>query len=107
MVWLLGFFFSFLAKISGKEHRVLTILQFLLWAVLEEKDVGGLGIEEGWGKQICPVSEPRVWDVRWKSGKVWTDYRGPKCWTISRIGLRQKRKGESKSLPLEQGAQHL
>lgn len=107
MVWLLGFFFSFLAKISGKEHRVLTILQFLLWAVLEEKDVGGLGIEEGWGKQICPVSEPRVWDVRWKSGKVWTDYRGPKCWAISRIGLREKRKAESKSLPLEQGAQHL
>lgn len=54
MVWLVGFglffvlgvYFSFLAKISGKEHRAVTILQILLWAVLEEKDVGGLGIEK-------------------------------------------------------------
>lgn len=52
---LVGLFFSFLAKNSGKEHRAVTILQLLLWAVLEQKDVGGLGIEKVWGKQICPV----------------------------------------------------
>lgn len=48
-VWLLVFFFffSFLAKTSGKEYRAMTTLQFMLWAVLEEKDVGGLGIEKG------------------------------------------------------------
>lgn len=56
-------FFSFLAKVSGKKHRAVTIQQFLLWAVLGKKDVGGLELEESWGKQICLVSEPRVWDV--------------------------------------------
>lgn len=41
----------------------MTILQFFLWAVLEEKDVGGLGIEKSSRKQLCPVSESSVWDV--------------------------------------------
>lgn len=54
VVWL-GYFFHFSRKNSGKEHRAVTILQFLLWAVLEQKDVEGLGIEKVWGKQICPV----------------------------------------------------
>lgn len=69
--------------------------------------MGGLGIEKSSSRQLCPVSEPRVWDVGWKNGKVWTDYRGPKCWTTSRTGLREKKKDESRSLPLEQGVQHL
>lgn len=38
---------------------------------------------------------------------VRTDYREPKCWSISRTVLREKRKDGSRSLPLEQGAQHL
>lgn len=75
-IMIIFFFFSFLAKVSGKERRAVTILQFLLWAALEKKDVGGLGLEEGWGKQICPASEPRAWDERWKSSKLRTDYGG-------------------------------
>lgn len=59
--------------------------------------MGGLGIEKSSRKQLWPVSEPRVWDVGQKNGEVWADYRGPKCW----------KKEESKSLPLEQGIQHL
>lgn len=81
-----------MAKVSGKEHRAVTIPQFLLQAVLRKKDVGGLGLEESWGKQICPVSEPRVWDANWKNGELRADFEETKGWTISRTGQREVRK---------------
>lgn len=105
MVWL-GFL-SFLAKNSWRGAQSCDHIVILSKGCIRGKGCGRSWNREQLKEQLCPVSEPRVWGVRWKNGGVWTDYRGPKCCTTSRTGLRGKKKEKSRVLPLEQGVQHL